>query len=274
MTHSAHQRPRQRDVAELAGVSRTTVSFVLNEVENIAIPDKTRQRVLKAAAELGFRPHAMARGLRGGRSNVLGLVTSSIVTTPYAVEIIKGAHDAAFDRGLTLLIVDTGGSEEAAAEAIERLAEWRADGLIFATEYHRAYSLPAAVHSPAVLVNCFVDPTADGGPAFPTIVPDEVQGGLDATQALLGAGHRRVGFINGPPEYTPAHTGRLAGYRQALEAAGVGFDPESFASVTGGRSPEHAIPPTCSPWLSHRRPSSAGTTGWPWAPTTRSGRPG
>jgi LacI family transcriptional regulator len=225
VSRSTARRPRQSDVAELAGVSRTTVSFVLNEVDNIAIPEETRQRVLRAAAELGFRPHAMARGLRGGRSNVLGLVTSDIVTTPYAVEIIKGAHDTAFARGLTLLIVDTGGSDTADAEAVERLAEWRVDGLIFATEYHRQYTLPAAAaHSPAVLVNCFVDPVSDDAPAFPTILPDEVQGGLVATQALLDAGHSRIGFINGPAEYTPAHTGRLAGYRQALELAGVAFD--------------------------------------------------
>ena len=104
---SSQRRPLQRDVAARAGVSRTTVSFVLNGVENIAIPDETRERVLAAAAELGFRPNPMARGLRGERTNVLGLLTSDIVTRPYAVEIVKGARDAALARGRTLLLVDS-----------------------------------------------------------------------------------------------------------------------------------------------------------------------
>jgi LacI family transcriptional regulator len=223
---SSSKRPLQKDVAELAGVSRTTVSFVLNGVENIAIPDDTRQRVLDAAAKLGFRPNAMARGLRGGWSNVLGLVTSDIVTTPYAVEIVKGAQDAAFARGFALLIHDTGGPQTPADETVERLLEWNVDGLIFATEYHRPYRLPTGTaHPPTVLVNCFLDPALNVSPR-PTILPDEVQGGLVATQALLDAGHTRVAFINGPTEYFPACIGRLAGYRQALERANIGFDPD------------------------------------------------
>ena len=220
--HSS-RRPLQKDVAELAGVSRTTVSFVLNDVENIAIPEETRQRVLSAAAELGFRPNAMARGLRGGRSNVLGLVTSDIVTTPYAVQIVKGAQDAALARGLTLLILDDGGSQTADVDTVERLLEWSVDGLIFATEYHREYKLPAgAKHLPTVLVNCFVDPRLGGSPV-PTIVPDEIQGGLAATQVLIDAGHTRIAFINGPAEFS-ASSGRLAGYRQALKRARIRFD--------------------------------------------------
>ena len=207
-------------------MSRTTVSFVLNGVDNIAIPEETRQRVLAAAAELGFRPNAMARALRGGRSNVVGLVTSDIVTTPYAVQIVKGAQDAALARGLTLLILDDGSRQTANSDTVERLLEWSVDGLIFATDYHRPYRPPAAAtHLPTVLVNCFADPTL-GGPALPTIVPDEVQGGLSATQALLDAGHRRIAFINGPAEFSAASSGRLEGYREALKQADIGFDAD------------------------------------------------
>lgn len=224
---SPRRRPLQKDVATRAGVSRTTVSFVLNGVPNIAITDETRQRVHEAALELGFRPNAMARSLRGGRSNVLGLLTSDIVTTPYAVEIIKGAQDAAIEHGQTLLIVDTAGSPSEGEEEVERLAEWRIDGLIFATEYHRVCRLPAAATQlPTVLVNCFVEPYLKAGRARPTIIPDEVTGAAAATQALVDAGHQRIGFINGPPDYAPAHDGRLAGYRETLEAAGLPYDPQ------------------------------------------------
>lgn len=223
MNRSGGKRPLQKDVAELAGVSRTTVSFVLNGVENIAIPDDTRERVQRAAAELGFRPNAMARSLRGGRSNVLGLLTSDIVTTPYSVEIVKGAQDEAMARGQTLLIIDTGGSAEAAEDAVEHFLEWRVDGLIFAAEYHQQYTPPTAAAGPAVLVNCFVDPD-QAEQSIPTILPDEVQGGAAATRTLIDAGHTRIGYVNGPLRDFPASHGRLTGYQNALRDAGIPFE--------------------------------------------------
>jgi LacI family transcriptional regulator len=226
---TAPRRPRQRDVAELAGVSRTTVSLVLNDVEGVTIPEETRQRVWDAAAQLGFQPDALARSLRGAHSNIVGLVTSQIATTPYAVAIIKGAQDAAFQRGQTLLVIDTEGEQAAAADAVARLRQWRADGLILAADYHRRVDLPPGLGDlPVVLVDCFADVSESGTDdraPLPTVLPDEVQGGRLATQTFLDAGHRRIGFINGPDEF-PASTGRLEGYRAALADAGVAFDED------------------------------------------------
>jgi LacI family transcriptional regulator len=120
-------------------------------------------------------------------------LTSDIVTTPYSVQIVKGAQDAALARGQTLLIIDTGGSEPAGDDTVEHFLEWRVDGLIFATEYHRPFRLPAAAaHVPTVLVNCFADREAGEVPKLPTILPDEVHGGRVATEALIQAGHRRT----------------------------------------------------------------------------------
>lgn len=213
-------RPAQRDVAALAGVSRATVSAVLNEAPRIRIAEATRRRVWAAAEELGFRPHHMARGLRAGRSDTMGLVTSQIATTPYAVAIIKGAQEAAFRHGKMLLIIDTDGATDLADEAIARLIGWRVEGLVIATDYHR--EIPAPSHldaTPTVLVNCF-----STDPALPAIVPDERQGGRLATETLLAAGHRRIGFVNGPRGF-PASAGRLWGYRDAHRAAGIPIDP-------------------------------------------------
>jgi LacI family transcriptional regulator len=137
----------------------------------------------------------------------------------------EGAQDAALARGQILLIIDTGGSERVGDDAVDRYLEWRVDGLIFATEYHRPFRLPtAAAHLPTVLVNCFADRAAGESRAVPTILPDEVQGDEVATQALIQAGHRWIGFINGPVDYFPASSGRLTGYRRALESAGIPFD--------------------------------------------------
>lgn len=200
-------------------MSRATVSFVVNGVTGVTISPSTRQRVWDAVAELGFQTNELARGLRSHQSNVIGLVTKEIATTPYAVGIIRGAQEAAVDHGKTLLIVDVDGRDGAIENALDKLGQWRAEGYIFATDYHRETEVPAQMaHLPAVLVNCFSD---DAG--LPVVVPDEVQGGLTATRALIGAGHRRIGFVNGPADST-ASAGRLEGYRAALGEAGLSFD--------------------------------------------------
>jgi LacI family transcriptional regulator len=213
--------PSQSDVARMAGVSRTTVSFVLNDVPDVSISDETRERVWEAVVKLGFRPNAMARGLRSRQSNVLGLITDDIAITPYAVAIVKGAQEAAFALGKTLLIVDIDLSDaDAAADALDVLMGWRIDGAILATAHHRAVEPPGNLDSiPCVLVHCY-----DPARRLRSVVPDEVQGGRLATETLLAAGHRRIAFINGPKDF-PASAGRLRGYREALAAAGVGGDP-------------------------------------------------
>jgi LacI family transcriptional regulator len=213
-------RPSQRDVARLAGVSRTTVSFVVNGVTDVAISAATRAKVWAAVEQLGFHPNELARGLRSSRSTVLGLVTSAIATTPYAVGIIKGAQEAATRHGRTLLIVDTDGAGEPMLTTAAAMTRWQAAGLILATDHHRALALTGDLTGlpPTVLVNC-VD--ADG--RLPAVVPDERQGGRLATATLIEAGHTRIGLVNGPPDY-PASAGRLAGWRDAHAAAGLAVD--------------------------------------------------
>ena len=219
-TPASRKRPSQQDVANRAGVSRTTVSFVINGTPGANIPEATRERVWAAVRELGFRPNAMAQGLRGHQSNVLGFITDDIAVTPYAVEITKGAQDAALEQGKTLLIIDTDGELEAEKRATDLLVGWQVDGVIFATEHHRQVDPPKELDGvPCALVDCY-----DQDRRLASVVPDEVQGGKLATETLLHAGHRRIGFINGPEAF-PASAGRLEGYRTALEAAGVAFDP-------------------------------------------------
>lgn len=203
------------DVATRAGVSRTTVSFVLNGRADAAIPEETRARIRAAIAELGYRPNAGARALAAKRSEWYGLITE-IVTAPFAVDVIKGAQDRAWADGKFLLI--TAGDSDPAMEAaaFDKLLEQRAEGLLYATTWHRAVTLPPAAREvPVVLVNCF-----DARGALPSVVPDEVAGGRTATRRLIGAGHRRIGFIN-LDAGIPAAVGRRRGYEQALREAGL-----------------------------------------------------
>jgi LacI family transcriptional regulator len=219
MTDRQRSMPSQREVAAVAGVSRATVSAVLNGSADIRLSEATRQRVWAAVEELGFHPNTAARSLRSRRSNVLGLITSEIATTPYAVAIIKGAQDAAIRNGKMLLVLDVDGDAAMMAEAVATLAGWRVEGLAFATDYHREIQPPPGVRgTPVALVNCF----ATGSSVAP-ILPDERQGGRLATEVLIEAGHRRIALINGPAGY-PASGGRLDGYLQAHRAIGLPVD--------------------------------------------------
>jgi LacI family transcriptional regulator len=98
-----------KDVAAAAGVSATTVSHILNEVEGKRINPETRQRVLETARELGYAPNGLARGLRLKRSNTIGFVSDQIATTPHAGRIILGAQEEAAKHDLLLLMMNTGG---------------------------------------------------------------------------------------------------------------------------------------------------------------------
>lgn len=256
-TKDQARTPSQRDVARLAGVSRTTVSLVLNGRADASIPETTRQRVWDAAAELGHRPNAYARSLRGGQTRVIGLLTDDIATTPYAVQIIKGAQDAAHAAGHTLMIIDSHGEADAADEALGMMASWRVDGVVYATDYHREIAPPEHLSAtPSVLVDCFAP-----GTNIPAIVPDESQGGRTATEALVEAGHRRIGIITGPDGF-PASAGRLDGYHAALDAAGIERDPDLIVigdwwQETGYASTHRLMaldePPTalfcCNDWM-------------------------
>ncbi|MFL5804050.1 MAG: LacI family DNA-binding transcriptional regulator [Roseiflexaceae bacterium] len=215
------------DVARVAGVSQTTVSFVVNNVPDINIPQETRDRVWAAVEELGWRPNAMARGLSLRRSHTIGLISDEIATSSHAGKIIQGAQDAAWADTKMLLVINTGSNRDIERAALEMMLERQVEGLIYATMYHRVVVTPAALAQlPTVLLDCYV---ADR--SLPSVVPDEMQGGRTATDVLLRNGHRRIGFINevGP---LPAMFGRFEGYKQALASYGVRFDPRLVRAGT------------------------------------------
>ncbi len=219
-SHPRKRPPTMSDIARLAGVSRTTVSFVLNNhVSSASIPAETKDRVLKAAKRLSYRPNLAAKGLRTNRTHTIGFITDEIATTPHAVKIIKGAQDVALAHGKLLLIVNTGSDASVKETAIEMMLERQVEGIIYAAMYHQEVALPANMYEGfAVLIDCF---SADR--SLPSVVPDEIQGGRTATEILLKKGHRRIGFINNV-DPIPAVSGRLEGYKQALKAYDVPFD--------------------------------------------------
>ena len=220
MPNERSKAPSMKDVAKLAGVSQTTVSFVLNEVTTSNISEPTKRRVWSAIEELGYRPNATARQLRANRTHTIGFLSDVVATTPFAGQVIQGAQEAAWNHGYLLLVINTGGNQKVKQAAAEMLLERRVDGFLYATMYHRAVTPPPQVSEvPTVLLDCFV---ADR--SLPSIVPDEVQGGYDATQALVERGHRRIGYL-ADQKPVAANVGRLQGLKEALAAADIAFDP-------------------------------------------------
>ena len=211
------QAPTMRDVAKAAGVSQTAVSFVLNGRADKEISKDTSERIWAAIRELGYRPNAVAQSLRLGRSSLLGLVTDEIASTPFAVDIVRGAQDAAWAGGRILTLVNTNRQDQLQSEAVAALVQHQVEGIIFAMMYHQEIVLPPVLgpRLPVTLVNCF---SAD--PATRCVVPDEELGGYTAVQHLVQHGHRRIGFINNI-DPIPATAGRLAGYHRALKEAQI-----------------------------------------------------
>jgi len=210
---------RLKDVAEVAGVSLTTASVVLNDTPNSGIPARTRDRVLGAARRLGYVPDVGAQSLRTRRSRTLGFIADKIASGPFAGQMITGAQAVAWKAGYVLLVVDTEDVEELAESAARVLLGRRVEGVILGSEYHRAVDVPVSLrsHNPA-LADCF---SRSGD--YWAVVPDEVGGGYEATRRLLERERTPVGFVN-LSRKIPASAGRLKGYKAALREVGVAYD--------------------------------------------------
>ena len=232
------RRPKSEDVAARAGVSRTTVSFVLNDRPGASISEPTRQRVLAAAAELGYEPHHSARGLAAGRTHTLGLVlrqsTEQVAEDALLAETLRGLSTAARAERYRVLVEPYGPSNESYGDLV---GSRRTDGLVVSgprTDDEELLSL-ADAGAPVVIQGWL--PKS----GLPSVDVDNVAAARYAVEHLIGLGHRAIGLItNAPLAYTAA-AARLAGYRDALAGAGIEPDPgwvaeAAFDAASGRRA--------------------------------------
>lgn len=205
--------PAMADVAARAGVSHQTVSRVLNGHPNVAAA--TKNRVLTAIAELGYRRNLSARVLATGRSNVVGVVAqNTTLFGPSSMVEALGRAAVAADLSLT---VGHGGEDTASFQrSVERLIEQGAAGLVFIAPVDTAAAAIRLVPAGVPVV------TVDGRPDWHTanVSVDQHAGGLLATRHLLGQGHPTVWHVAGPEDWHDSR-GREAGWREALAEAGV-----------------------------------------------------
>ena len=204
-----------RDVAQRAGVSVATVSHVINGTRKVA--PETAARVRRAMEELDYHPNAVARSLRTRKTQAIGVVVSDI-TNPFFATLVRGAEDAAIEAGYSLIVCNSDETPEKEDLYVRLLWRRRMDGLLIAPVRDGASSAVqelARRQMPFV----FIDRKAKGVEAD-AVLSDNVGGAYLATQHLIERGHKRIGIVLGIPGATTTEE-RLAGYRRALEEAGV-----------------------------------------------------
>ncbi len=215
------------DVARAAGVSRMTVSRVINGKGEIS--PSTRQRVLEVIEQLDYRPSSIARGLATRKTATIGLVVPDIAN-PFFSDLACGVADRAYSEGYNVFLCNTHENLHRELQILESLVEQRVDGLMLCSPRLPDDMLRKALrrHSAAVLVNRRL-PDSDIG----TVVLTDKQGAHEATQHLLRSGHRAVGLLAGP---ATSYSGRqrAEGYREALSAAGIRHDPAWERSCSSG----------------------------------------
>jgi len=214
------------DVAKLAGVSATSASLVLSgRGRELRISPAVEQRVQKAADELQYRPNIVSVGLRTGTTATIGFISDTVATSRLAGDMIKGALEAARERGVMLFIGETEGEADLERGLLQAMHDRQVDGIILASMFTRTIKVPKALATgPAVLLNALPKRPSP----IPAVVPDEVEAGRAAAQVLLKAGHRDgihligagPGVRNVPPG-TVAGVERLIGIREAFAEAAV-----------------------------------------------------
>ena len=214
------------DVAKLAGVSAKTVSNVVNDYPHIK--QATKERVLAAIAELGYRPNLSARGLRSGRSGVISLIIPDLRNS-YFAELADAVMHAADQLGLSVLIELSGGDRAREAELLRGARLRAVDGILYSALHLGDEDLAVVeeVTIPMVLLGerMFNAPNDH-------VTMRNTEGARAATEHLIALGRTQiVAFGAHRADIVGSASLRLAGYRAALEAAGMVFDPALVREV-------------------------------------------
>lgn len=217
---AANRRPTLADVAQEVGVSAKTVSRVLNEDGPVSA--RTREQVLAAVARLGFQPNLMARNIRvGGPDTTIGLVVPDL-GNPFFGAVARAIEDTVRDRGLTLLMGSSADDPDRERALTNKFLARRVSILMVAPSVgadhshlksHRASGLPVIfLDRPGV------------GLSTDSIVSSNRAGAHEGVAHLIAHGHRRIGFVGDLPVQLYTRRERLAGYRSALQEAGLAHD--------------------------------------------------
>jgi DNA-binding LacI/PurR family transcriptional regulator len=224
---------RLQDVAQLAGVSAKTVSNVVNDY--VHVRPSTRTKVQQAIEMLGYRPNVVARNLKSGRSGVIALALPQL-DAPYFAELAHHVVQAAMERGWTVLVDETGQTQDRAVRARERSAvagirEHLIDGVILSPIALDHEDVERYGSVPLVLLGERL-----GSQLADHVAINNEAAAAEVTRHLISTGRRRIGVIGAqPPPFGHSARLRLRGYRDALAEAGLRYDPALVVEVLDWR---------------------------------------
>jgi LacI family transcriptional regulator len=206
-----------QDVAQSAGVSKTTVSRYLNK--SIELPPATVARIDAAIARHDYRPNLLARRLSTGKTDAIGLVIPEI-REPFFAELASAVEDEADRHGYTIFISSTRSARAREIASLHRLRDHHVDGLILLTNTPDDGSLAKLIGKRRNVVLLDEDiPSVN----VPKVFVENEQGAHLATRHLIEAGHRRIGYLGGPLGLLSSEE-RYAGYARAMSEAGLPLD--------------------------------------------------
>jgi DNA-binding LacI/PurR family transcriptional regulator len=226
------RQPSIKDIARLARVSHPTVSRALQN--SPLVNAETAAKIRKIADEAGYRASAVARGLVTRRTRTIGLVVTT-VADPFASEVVCGIEQTANDHGYSVFLADSNADPVREKKVVQAFAERRLDGIIVTSSRVGALYLPllAEMMVPIVLVN-----DQHPGAFVHSVMIENLEGMRAAAEHLAGLGHRRIAYLGDRLGYQ-SDVERFAGYRAALDTAGLPAAPELV--VHGDGKPEAAM---------------------------------
>lgn len=213
------KRPTQKDVALRAGVSRATVSYVLNgQQDNLKVPisEETRQRVWQAITELGYEPDARAQSLRRGNTNIIGVIIP-VIQNPFFWQILSGIADALQEAGFSLYLSLNPQNTQQGDNSIRELTRHRVDGFILLAGVK--HLLPGLTNYLRQAGQPVVEITATEA-EFDHVIHGYSSGTRELMAHLIELGHQQIGFIYGVTQETQGFD-RLHIYRQMLQEHGL-----------------------------------------------------
>jgi LacI family transcriptional regulator len=250
-------------IAELAGVSITTVSHVVNKTRRVA--PATEQAVLKAIAQCGYLPDGRTRSVDGSSSQTIGLAVP-LMSDPYLGELVNSLERAASQAGYTVLLAETHDDLTGQLRAVMQLLGRQVDGIILAPVADPTFTLEHAAQRdvPVLLVDRTIPANADriSGGQLTTAAVDQIS--VEAMRStaslvshLVDNGHLRIGMVSGKTGLSTTED-RILGYRLGLREAGIPIDE---ALLVSGEGTEDAAAAAVRTLLALQRPPTAVVVG-------------
>lgn len=204
------------EVAKRANVHPSTASRALSPVLSREVSEATRLKVLEAAAELGYRPNVVARGLRQGRTGTIGVVVNDL-QLPYNAAVVRGIESVFDEAGMMPFVTETHEDSARLGRSLEHLVDRRADAIIVTAV--RAADAPAVLEAARLLPVVLAVRTLPGA-RLAMVEHDDFEGGLLAARHLRSLGHRAIVELPGSDDVS-SFLQRSAGFREGLREAGL-----------------------------------------------------